>query len=92
MQLRDENVAEMKEEWKGQVLLTASPEVILERVKDNDDRPLLRGNKNTEFISNMMEQRRPKYEAAADVVVNTDYKTVEEIAEEIVVKLTRDAD
>ena len=74
------------------VLLTASPEVILERVKDNDDRPLLRGNKNTEFISNMMEQRRPKYEAAADVVVNTDYKTVEEIAEEIVVKLTRDAD
>lgn len=33
------------------VLLTASPEVILERVKDNDDRPLLRGNKNTEFIS-----------------------------------------
>ena len=49
----------------------------------------MRGNKNTEFISNMMEQRRPKYEAAADVVVNTDYKTVEEIAEEIVVKLTR---
>ena len=89
--LRDENVAEMKKNGKV-VLLTASPEVILERVKDNDDRPLLRGNKNTEFISNMMEQRRPKYEAAADVVVNTDYKTVEEIAEEIVVKLTRDAD
>ena len=82
---------EMKKNGKV-VLLTASPEVILERVKDNDDRPLLRGNKNTEFISNMMEQRRPKYEAAADVVVNTDYKTVEEIAEEIVVKLTRDAD
>ena len=38
----------------------------------------------------MMEQRRPNYEAAADVVVNTDHKTVEEIAEEIVVKLTRD--
>ena len=86
--LRDENVAEMKKNGKV-VLLTASPEVILERVKDSDDRPLLRGNKNTEFISNMMEQRRPKYEAAADVVVNTDYKTVEEIAEESVVKLTR---
>ena len=48
--LRDENVAEMKKNGKV-VLLTASPEVILERVKDNDDRPLLRGNKNTEFIS-----------------------------------------
>ena len=86
--MRECNVTEMKKNGKV-VLLTASPEVILERVKDSDDRPLLRGNKNTEFISNMMEQRRPKYEAAADVVVNTDYKTVEEIAEEIVVKLTR---
>ena len=38
--LRDENVAEMKKNGKV-VLLTASPEVILERVKDNDDRPLL---------------------------------------------------
>ena len=86
--LRDENVREMKKNGKV-VLLTASPEVILERVKDNDDRPLLRGNKNIEFISKMMEERRPKYEAAADIVVSTDRKTVEEIAEEIVVKLTR---
>lgn len=84
--LRDENVKEMKKNGKV-VLLTASPEVILERVKNNDDRPLLRGNKNIEFISKMMEERRPKYEAAADIVVNTDRKTVEEIAEEIVVKL-----
>ena len=37
----------------------------------------------------MMEQRRPKYEAAADVVVNTDYKTVEEIAEEIVSEVNK---
>lgn len=86
--LRSENVKEMKKNGKV-VLLTASPEVILERVKDSDERPLLRGNKNTEFISKMMEERRPKYEAAADVIVDTDNKTVEEIAEEIVVKLTR---
>ncbi len=86
--LRDENVKEMKKNGRV-VLLTASPEVILERVKDNDDRPLLRGNKNIEFISKMMEERRPKYEAAADIVVNTDRKTIEEIAEEIVAKLTR---
>ncbi|HIX68049.1 MAG TPA: chorismate mutase [Candidatus Anaerostipes excrementavium] len=87
--LRDENVKEMKKNGKV-VLLTASPEVILERVKDSDERPLLRGNKNTAFITKMMEERRPKYEAAADVIVNTDHKRVEEIAEEIVVKLTRE--
>ena len=60
------------------------------QVKDSDERPLLRGNKNTAFITKMMEERRPKYEAAADVIVNTDHKRVEEIAEEIVVKLTRE--
>ena len=80
------------EEYGETYFRNCETNLLIELQKNNDDRPLLRGNKNTEFISNMMEQRRPKYEAAADVVVNTDYKTVEEIAEEIVVKLTRDAD
>ena len=35
-----------------------------------------------------MEIRRPKYRAAADIIVDTDHKNVEEIAEEIVGKLT----
>lgn len=69
------------------VLLTAKPETILERVKYNDDRPLLRGNKNVEFISNMMEQRRAKYEAAADIVISTDHKSVLEICQEMITKL-----
>ena len=53
--LRDENVQEMKK--SGQVvLLNAKPETILERVKDDDNRPLLRGNKNVQFIRDMMEK------------------------------------
>ena len=85
--LRERNVAEMKKNGRV-VLLTASPETILERVKDSDERPLLRGRKNTEYISELMEIRRPKYRAAADIIVDTDHKNVEEIAEEIVGKLT----
>lgn len=85
--MRDINVREMKKNGRV-VLLTASPETILERVKDSDERPLLRGRKNTEYISELMEIRRPKYRAAADVIVDTDHKGVEEIAEEIVGKLT----
>ena len=81
------NVREMKKNGRV-VLLTASPETILERVKDSDERPLLRGRKNTEYISELMEIRRPKYRAAADIIVDTDHKNVEEIAEEIVGKLT----
>lgn len=84
--MREENVVEMKKNGKV-VLLTASPETIYERVKDSDDRPLLKGNNSVEFISELMEKRREKYEAAADLVVQTDGKTVLEICEELIGKL-----
>ena len=80
--LRPENVQGMKESGKV-ILLTASPETILERVSRNDKRPLLNGHKNIEDISKMMEDRRPRYEAAADVVIDVDGKTVEDICKEI---------
>ena len=84
--LREENVAEMKKNGRV-VLLTASPETIYERVKDSNDRPLLNGNKNVEFIADLMEKRRDKYEAAADVVIRTDHKTVLQSCEELITKL-----
>ncbi len=81
--LREENVQVMKK--CGQVvLLDAKPETILERVKDDDNRPLLRGNKNVQFIRDMMEKRQPKYEAAADLVIHTDGKSADEICKEII--------
>lgn len=84
--MRERNVAEMK---NGRVvLLTASPETIYERVKDSNNRPVLNGRKNVQGISELMEQRREKYEAAADIVVNTDGKTVLQVCEEMIQKLT----
>ena len=73
------------------VLLTAKPETILERVKDNHDRPLLENNKTVPFIADLMEKRRAKYEAAADIVIQTDGKTELEICEELIHSL-READ
>ena len=80
--MRKKNVLEMKKSGKV-VLLTALPETILERVKDNEDRPLLQNRKSVEGIRELMEQRREKYEAAADVMVATDGKSAETIAREI---------
>lgn len=80
--LKDENVKFMKECGKI-VLLTAEPGTIYERVKDSTDRPVLNGNMNVSYIEELMEKRRPKYEAAADVKVATDGKTAEEICREI---------
>ena len=70
------------------VLLTARPGTIYERVKDSTDRPLLNGNNNEAYIAELMEKRREKYEAAADIVVHTDQKSVLQICEELVRKLT----
>lgn len=80
--LRDENVAIMKESGVI-VLLTAEPETIFERVKQDHNRPLLQGNKNIDFIKDMMEKRRPKYECAADIIIQTDGKNIADIADEI---------
>lgn len=87
--MRDENVVEMKKNGKV-ILLTAAPETILDRVKNNHDRPLLENNKNVDFISELMEKRRSKYEAAADIVIQTDGKSAFEICEEII-HLAKDA-
>lgn len=85
--MREQNVEEMKKNGRV-VLLTASPEVIYDRVKDTNDRPVLEGRKNVRGISELMEQRRGKYEAAADIIIKTDNKNVLQICEELVQKLT----
>ena len=54
-------------------------------MKDSTERPVLNGNMNVSYIKDLMEKRRPKYEAAADVTIATDGKTSEEICEEILV-------
>ena len=84
--LRERNVAEMKKNGRV-VLLTAKPETILERVRDNHDRPLLENNKNVSFIADLLEKRRAKYEAAADIVIQTDGKSELEICEELIHRL-----
>ena len=48
--IRPQNVENMKKSGKI-VFLTATPETILERVKNGQDRPLLNGHMNVEYIS-----------------------------------------
>lgn len=84
--MRERNVVEMKKNGRV-VLLTAKPETILKRVRNNHDRPLLEGKKNVEDIAALMEARREKYEAAADLILETDGKNRQEICEELVCRL-----
>ena len=84
--LKEENISIMKENGKV-VLLTAEPETIYDRVKDNSSRPLLNGNMSITYICELMEERQFLYEEAADLIVETDAKEVEDIVDKICKKL-----
>ncbi|MBQ6844255.1 MAG: shikimate kinase [Agathobacter sp.] len=80
--LREENVSNMKKNGTV-VYLSATPETIYERVRYSTNRPLLNGNMNVEYISELMSKRVDKYEKAADIILCVDGKTKSEIVEEI---------
>ena len=80
--LREENIASMRRGGKI-VLLTAEPETVWARVRGRQSRPLLRGCQGAFDIEKLMEQRRARYEAAADVSIKTDGKTPRELCGEI---------
>ena len=64
-------------------LLTAAPETIFKRVGADQNRPVLNGRRSPEGIAQLMKERQPYYEAAADFVISTDNKSSENVAQEI---------
>ena len=65
------------------VLLQAKPQEIYNRLKNNNDRPLISGSNKLEKISKIYEERLPIYEEAAEIIIDTDNKTPEEIVDEL---------
>ena len=84
--LREENRRLMKQ--SGTVVqLTAEPETILERVRGDNNRPILEGRKNVPAIRALLDERREAYELARDVTVATDGRGTWDIAAEILEKI-----
>lgn len=84
--IRPQNVENMRKNGRI-VYLSATPQTIYQRVKNSTERPILNGNMNVEYIAGLMEKRRSMYEGAADIRVETDGKTRDEICKEIIEKL-----
>lgn len=80
--VKDRNVPLLKDS-NMVVFLKASPEVIYQRVKDDDSRPLLKVDDPMQRIRDLLEARMARYIGAADLVVDTDGKSPLEVAEEI---------
>lgn len=68
------------------VNLTASPEMIIERLEHDDRRPLLKGSKTRETIENLMRERESFY-ADADIRIDTTGKKLEDVTREILLFL-----
>ncbi len=84
--LKEENRNTIKE--SGTVFwLYASPSVVYERIKDDNNRPLINTGKSKEDvikrIESIMDARFDLYKESADVIINTDKFTPEECVEEI---------
>lgn len=85
--LREENVKNLKKNGII-VLLKAKPEKILERVGKTTKRPLLLGVENSILhIKRLLKYRKPFYENAMDIQIDTTDLTVKEVAEKILEKI-----
>ena len=85
--LRPQNVEVLKRTGKL-FWLTASVETIAKRVGSDTQRPSLTGTKSfIEEIQDVLQERIPKYQAAADHLIETEGKSVTQVADEILTRL-----
>ena len=82
--LKSENSELLKQNGKI-VFMRASFETLLKRVRADETRPLLKDmGKTAERLKELLDARTPVYEFVADTIVDTDGKSIDEIAREIV--------
>lgn len=67
--------------------LKVRPETVYERLKGDTSRPLLQCRDPQERIRTLLESRREAYESAADVILNADDMTMEDLIETIAEKV-----
>jgi shikimate kinase len=86
--LKEENVNILKA--NGTIFwLTAEVHTIVKRISGDTQRPSLSGNKTfVEEIEDILKERTPIYQAAADHVIPTDYKSPHQIADEILSRIS----
>ncbi|MGH7235032.1 MAG: shikimate kinase [Nitrospiraceae bacterium] len=90
--LRQRNVDALKA--KGVLVwLTASVRTITERIGGDTQRPSLTGAKSfTDEVEEVLREREPRYKAAADHVIQTDGRSLAQVAEAILARVQNSPD
>ncbi|MBS3994949.1 MAG: shikimate kinase [Alkaliphilus sp.] len=84
-----ENVIALKNKGKI-ILLEASADTIYQRVKEDENLPILKGNKTILYIRKLMKERESLYKTAADMIINTTDKSIEDICDELIFELMKE--
>lgn len=86
--VRDSNVQALRRN-STVIWLKARPATIISRIKDDDQRPsLTEGKTFLEEIEEVLNERIPRYQAAADHEIDTDDLSAEEVAM-VIIKLLK---
>jgi shikimate kinase len=73
------------------VYLTASPRAILQRTSgDENERPLLKADNRALTIRELLKFRKPFYERAADITIDTSKLDIDAVVEQIIEKVKED--
>ncbi|TAH66733.1 MAG: shikimate kinase [Anaerolineaceae bacterium] len=85
MPMKDRNVNLLR--GMGHVIyLRASESTIIDRLSGDTTRPLLQGENLQEKVKKLLEARISVYEKVADIIIDTDDKSIDDIVEEILGK------
>ncbi len=69
------------------VYFRVKPETVYQRLKDDTTRPLLQCDNPLEKITELLQTRGEAYESCADIIIDVDDLTMEEVVEQVVKKL-----
>lgn len=84
--LKDENCNFIKENGTA-ILLTASINELVSRLKESDKRPLLADDNTEETLTNLWLARQVQYLSTANITIETDGKSPDQITTEILSQL-----
>lgn len=86
--LNPDNIGSLKE--NGNIIwLKATPNEIYNRISHDRTRPLLKDKFTLNHLDEALELRLPLYEISKDIEIDTNGKSIDEICEEIILKLIK---
>ena len=71
------------------IYFRVKPETVCDRLKNDTTRPLLQCENPLERITELMEQRKEAYESCADIIIDVDELSMQQVVDKVLVELER---